>query len=93
MVLLKYVGMHQPNTIHEIEGKDVDRYLKTGEYKIVDNEGRVKIQEVMLPDESWTEAKIAKWIGANNVPIQYKPEHDTKKSALEKIQRYVNGGQ
>lgn len=84
-VKIKYIGKHQPKEELEVDEKKAKELLKLKDYS------SDFVQSIKIPDMSWTERKIQKWLKDNKIPIIYNISNETKKNKLKEIEEYLNG--
>ncbi len=97
MVEVRYIGQHQPyGMILDVDEERAAKLVELGECeyankKYADKVEKKIVEEVKedLPNDSWTEKKIKKWIKDNNIPLQYHISSETKVDILLKIKNYL----
>lgn len=89
MVLLNYVGKHQKKGEVEVKESKVEALLKTGNYELVGDQPTIPTlisEKSRVPNASWTEKSIKKWIKDNNIPVEYNIKSETKSDKLKELE-------
>jgi hypothetical protein len=90
---LKYIGKHQPlGMLIEVDEEKAKMLIDAGEYTLAGTESEIKeeVKEVSIakkPNKSWTEKEIKEWMVDHNIDIDYNIKRDTKKYALEELEK------
>lgn len=104
-IRVRCIDPHMPHgEIQEVEEDKAREMVESGqwlwdgeEYPYVPKKEVIVEKEIIvedktkldMPDESWKEKDIKKWMKKNNIPIQYYISCDTKKEVLGKIKRHL----
>jgi len=86
-VQLAYTGLHMPREIVEVDEFLAPALIKRGDYKAVNVAKVLKEKEEVeeVPNETWTEKEIKKWMKEKNVPIKYDTSNEEKADKLKEL--------
>jgi len=104
-VKIRSISPHMPvGEVQEVEIDKAKKLVDSGSWEYVDEESidtikdKVSISEDKkekkltvddIPDESWKEKEIKKWIKENKLPIKYHISSDTKRDIILRIKDYL----
>ena len=82
---IKNISEHRPkDMILDIGEADAKAIIKTGEF-IESTKENIIVEKKLIPNESWKEKDIDKWIENNAPDIKYYPSKHTKNYILGKL--------
>ena len=86
---LEYVGKHQVHGVVAVEEEAVDGLLATGDFVLP---GQKVVEEPVVsdivPDKTWKEKDIKKWIKERDIDVSYNIVRDTKKEILGRLKTH-----
>ena len=90
---IKNISEHRPKyMVIDVAEEDGKAYIKTGEFVeatkenlIVERKVEKKVDKTDVPNETWKEKDIDKWVETNAPEIKYYPSKHTKNYILGKL--------